>query len=142
MTTLQILPLQLNLRSDLGVDILCDDALAHLDPQSGILHVTVPRSPRGRFGKDCVRFVVRDPAPTGGVHCHATMLSGPSFEQLVQWHREGNVSRSPYIAAGNTVEVWATVLAQAPGDPGGAKLYKARRYVKVDFPGGGDLSIL
>ena len=39
MTTLHILQLQLQLRPDLGIDIVCDDALAHIDGLTGILTI-------------------------------------------------------------------------------------------------------
>ncbi len=139
MTTLHILPLQLDLHADLGIAILCDDPLANLDEMTRILTIDLPRNPRG---KQSVRFVVRDPAPHDGFTFHATLQSRAAGKPMTQWHKDGDLSRSPYIPAGTTVEVWATVLALPPGDPSAAKVYRGKRNVSIDTQGGGDLSIL
>lgn len=138
MTTLHILTLQLQLRPDLGVDIVCDDPLASLDTLTGILTIELLRNKRG---PQSVRFVVRDPAPRDDCYFYATMLSGPSRDSLVHWYKDGNVSRSPYIPAESTIEVWTSVLAQPP-NPTAAKAYHGRRNVKIATQGGGDLNLL
>lgn len=139
MTTLHILPLQLILRPDLGIDIVCDDPLASLDALTVILTIDLPRSPRGR---QSVRFVVHDPAAHHDTQFYATLQSRTPPRPLTQWHKDGAVSRSPYIPAGTTVEVWATVLAIPHDDPTAAKVYHGKRNVKIATQGGGDLGIL
>ena len=139
MTTLHILPLQLDLHSDISLSILCDDPLATLDEQTGILTIDLPRSPRG---KQSVRFMVRDPAAHDCTHFYATFQSRTPPKPLTQWHKEGDLSRSPYIPADTTIEMWVTVLAIPAGDPKAAKVYHGRRNVKIATQGGGDLGIL
>ena len=138
MTTLHIIHLQLNLHADFSVEIVCDDPLASIDAKTGILTINLPRSPRGSQN---VRFVVRDPAVRGDCYFYATMLSGRSRDALVHWHKDGDVSRSPYIAADTTLEIWASVLAQPP-DPADVRAYHGRRNTKIATQGGGDLSAL
>ncbi len=139
MTTLHILSLQLDLHSDLSLDIVCDDPLATLDDLTRILAIDLPRNPRG---KQSVRFVVRDPGAQDGTHFYATLQSRPPSRTLTQWHKDGDMSRSPYIPADTTIEVWATVLAIPPGDPKATRVYHGRRNVKIATQGGGDLGIL
>jgi hypothetical protein len=139
MTTLHILPLQLELHPNLRLDIVCDDPFATVDAQTGILTIDLPRSPRGR---QSVRFVVHDPSVHDGTHFHVTLQSAPPLAPLTQWHKTGTVSRSPYIPADTTIEVWATVLAIPDGDPAAAKVYHGKRNVKIATQGGGDLGIL
>ena len=139
MTTLHILSLQLDLHADLSLDIVCDDPLATLDDLTGILTIDLPRNPRG---KQSVRFVVRDPAAHDGAHFYATLQSRTPPKPLTQWHKDDDASRSPYIPAETTVEVWATVLVIPPRDPNAAKVYHGRRNVKIATQGGGDLGIL
>lgn len=139
MTTLHIFSLQLDLHADLGIDIACDDPLASLDGMTRILTIDLPRNPRG---KQSVRFAVHDPAPRDGFTFHATLQSRIAGKPMMQWHKEGDLTRSPYIPAGTTVEVWATVLAIPPGDPAAAKVYRGRRNVTVDTQGGGGLGTL
>lgn len=139
MTTLHILPLQLNLRADHRIDIVCDDPFASLDGMTGILTIELARSPRG---KQSVRFVVRDPVTHAGTRFHATLQSRTPHGHLAQWHKDGDMSRSPYVPAGDTIEVWATVLAIPDSDPQGAGVYHGRRNVKIATQGGGDLKIL
>lgn len=139
MTTQHILPLQLELRPDLRVDIVCDDPLASIDPRTGILTVDLPRNPRGH---QSVRFVVHDPSADNDIRFYATLQSGPPLAPLIQWYKDGAVSRSPYTAADTTIEVWVTVLAIPDDDPTAAKVYHGKRNVKVATQGGGDLGIL
>lgn len=140
MTTLHILPLQLNLHSDLSLSIACDDPFATLDEMTGILTIDLPRS---RRGKQSVRFMVRDPAAHADTQFFcATLQSRIPLRPLMQWHKDDDVSRSPYIPADTTIEVWATVLAIPAGDPKAAKVYHGRRNVKIATQGGGDLGIL
>lgn len=138
MTTLYVLPLQLRLLPDLGIDIVCDDPLASIDAMTGILTINLPRDPRG---PQSVRFTVRDPGFRDDCYFYATMLSGTSRDNLVHWYKDGDTSRSPYIAADTTIEVWASVLSQPP-DPEAARVYRGRRNVKIATQGGGDIGLL
>lgn len=142
MNILEILPLQLSLRPDLGVDIVCDDPCACLDEATGILTISLPvarKSPKP--GKEAVPLVVNDLAPFGGFHYYVSMYSGAGADELVAWKRDGKASRSPDLGAPAVVEVWATVLAVPQGNPAGARVYKGRRNVKVDYQGGGDVNL-
>lgn len=136
MTTLYTLQLQLQLHSDLGIDIVCDHPLATIDHYTKILTINLPRNPHGR---QSVRFEVLDPAPQDDRVFYAALFSGTSYERLVSWSKVGNLSRSPDIPAGSAVEIWATVLS-VPPDPTEAKPYHGRRNVKIATQGGGDFT--
>lgn len=141
--TRPILPLQLSLRADFGVDIVCDDPRAKLDEATGILTVSLPVEPKSpKPGEDVVPFLVNDLAPFDGVHYYVSMYSGTAADELVPWQNDGGAARSPDIGAPAVVELWATVLAVPPANPAAARVYKGRRNVKIDYQGGGDLNIL
>jgi hypothetical protein len=140
--TLHILPLQLTLRADLGVDIVCDDPLAHLDDATGILTINLPSDRRNpRRGQDGVLFVVVDLPPFDGTVHYVSMYSGPADDALGLWEHDAGASRSAGIGAPAAIVIWAVVLAIPEGEPGAAKVYNGRRNVKVDYQGGGDLTI-
>lgn len=136
MSTLYTLQLQLQLRPDLGIDIVCDHPLATIDNFTRILTISLPRNPHGR---QSVRFEVLDPAPEADSVFYAALFSGASHERLISWSKVGNLSRSPDIPAGSSVEIWATVLA-VPPNPDEAKPYHGRRNVKIATQGGGDFA--
>lgn len=135
---LHILPLHLQLRPDLGIDILCDDPLASLDPLTGILTIDLPRS---RCDAQALRLMVRDPEPRNDCYFYATALSGRTRERLAHWSKDGDVWRSPDIPADTAIEVWVSVLALPP-NTADAKAYHGRRNVKIATQGGGDLDLL
>lgn len=142
MTTLHVFPLQLKLTADLGVEIVCDDPLAHIDRATGTLTISLPVERRKlRPGHEDVRFVARAPS-AAGIYNYVSMLSGSSADRLVVWWHEGGVVRSPHVTAPSLLEIWATVLAIPDGDPTAARVYKGRRNVKIDYQGGGDPDIV
>lgn len=137
MTTLHIIPLQINVRAD-GISALaCDDPRASYDARTGTLTINILTDPNNPYpAQQSVRFVVRDPSSTD-IKYYATLHSGYNADNMVQWHKDGDVSRSPYIPSGNTVEVWSTVLA-IPDDPKAGKVYQNRNKLKIATKGAGD----
>lgn len=137
MTTLHIIPLQLDLHSDLTLALLCDDPRAKYDASSGILTINLATDRRTPYpNQQSVQFVVRDPSPTDTKY-YATLYSGYNSDALVQWPKDGDVSRSPYIAIDSTAEIWTTILA-IPQDPRASRIYKGRNKVKIIGVGAGD----
>lgn len=137
MTTLHIIPLQLNLNTDLSVSLVCDDPRASYNSSTGVLTINLLTDRSNPYPtQQSVRFVVRDPSPTDTKY-YATLYSGYNADNLVQWNKEGDVSRSPYVPAESLVEVWSTVLA-IPADPKAGKVYKGRSKVKIATKGAGD----
>ena len=137
MTTLHIIPLQLTLGSDLTCSLVCDDPRASYNPATGLL--TINLRVDSRFpnpSQQSVRFVVRDPSPTDTKY-YATLHSGYNADNLVHWQKDEDVSRSPYISAESTVEIWSTILA-IPADPKAGKGFHGRNKAKVTYQGGGD----
>jgi len=137
MTTLHIIPLQLSLRADGKSSLVCDDPRASYNARTGILTINISNDPANPHpAQQSVRFVVRDPAPTD-TKFYATLHSGYNAENLVQWHKDGDVSRSPYIPIGSTVEIWSVLLA-IPQDPRAGKAYQNRDKVSIAGKGAGD----
>lgn len=137
MTTLHIIPLHIKFRTDNTCTLVCDDPRASYEPRTGMLTINLVVDKNNPVpAQQSVRFVVRDPAATDTKY-YATLHSGYNADNLVQWQKEGDVSRSPYIPVDSTVEIWTTVLA-IPGDPAAAKVPMGVNKSKVIIKGGGD----
>jgi len=137
MTTLHIIPLQITLRNDGTCSLVCDDPRATYETATGTLTINLVIDRNNPYpSQQSVRFVVRDPSPTDTKY-YATLYSGYNAENLVQWNKDGDVSRSPYIPMDTTVEAWTTVLA-IPADPKAGKLFKGRDKLKIAGKGAGD----
>lgn len=137
MTTLHIIPLQISLAKDGTCTLVCDDPRASYEAATGTLTINLVIDRSSPYPtQQSVRFVVRDPAPTD-IKYYATLHSGYNADNLAQWNKDDDVSRSPYIAMDTAVEIWTAVLA-IPANPNAGMIYKGRNKVKIAGKGAGD----